>query len=304
MKQLRGYAMVATGAFLWGCAATAAKLLIVRRVDTVLLAQTRVTISVVLMVCILAVVRPALLRVRVRDLWRMALLGVVAIAGANYTYYVVIGEASVAVAILLQYTAPLFVMAYAAITREEDVTWVKLLAAALAIAGCYFAVGGVAAATALPAGALAIGILSAACFAFLTVFTRHLLARYSIWTVTLYGFAFASLFWLVINPPWSIAREAPDPGTWAALAGLAVISVLLPYSFFFAGLRHVVSSRAIIISTLEPITAIVTAALIAGERLSLPQAFGAGLVIGAILLLQVKRERGGEEIAEEPHGRE
>ena len=304
MNQVRGYAMVASGAFLWGCAATAAKLLIVRRVSTILLDQTRVTFSVVLMACILAVAKPALLRVRVRDLWRMALLGVVAIAGANYTYYVVIGEASVAVAILLQYTAPLFVMAYAAFTREEEVTAVKLVAAALAIAGCYFAVGGSVTAAGLPPGALAIGMLSAVCFAFLTVFTRHLLVKYSIWTVTFYGFAFASLFWLIVNPPWSIARESPDAGTWGALVGLAVISVLLPYSLFFAGLRHVVPSRAIIISTLEPITAIVTAAVIAGESFSLPQGFGAALVIGAIVLLQLRHERGGEELGEESHGRE
>ena len=304
MNRIRGYAMVAAGAFCWGCAATAAKLLIVRRVDTILLAQTRVTFSVLLMACILALSKPALLRVRARDLWRLALLGIVAIAGANYTYYVVIGEASVAVAILLQYTAPLLVMAYAALTREEEVTSVKLLAAGLAIAGCYFAVGGASAAAGLPPGALAIGMLSAVCFAFLTVFTRHLLVRYSIWTVTFYGFAFASLFWLIVNPPSHIARESPDAGTWAALVGLAVISVLIPYSLFFAGLRHVVSSRAIIISTLEPITAIVSAALIAGEHLSLPQGFGAALVIGAIVLLQVKRERGGEELGEDSHGRE
>ena len=304
MNQLKGYAMVASGAFCWGCAATAAKLLIVRHVSTLLLVQTRVTFSVVLMACVLAVTKPALLRVRLHDLWRMALLGVVAIAGANYTYYVVIGEASVAVAILLQYTAPLFVMAYAAFTREEEVTAVKLIAAALAIAGCYFAVGGSVAPAGLPAGALGIGLLSAVCFAFLTVFTRHLLVRYSIWTVNFYGFAFASLFWLIVNPPWSIARESPDPGTWAALVGLAVISVLLPYSLFFAGLRHVVSSRAIIISTLEPITAIITAAVIAGESFSLPQGFGAALVIGAIVLLQVRHERGGEELREDSHGRE
>ncbi|HTO93117.1 MAG TPA: DMT family transporter, partial [Bacteroidota bacterium] len=271
---------------------------------TLLLVQTRVTFSVVIMACILALVRPALLRIRARDLWRMALLGIVAIAGANYTYYVVIGEASVAVAILLQYTAPFFVMAYAAITREEEVTVAKLVAAGLAIAGCYFAVGGSVAASGLPPGALAIGLLSAVCFSFLTIFTRHLLVRYSIWTVTFYGFAFASLFWLVVNPPWVIARQPPDTGTWVALVGLAVISVLLPYSLFFGGLRHVVSSRAIIISTLEPITAIVTAALIAGESFSLPQAFGAALVIGAIVLLQIKHERGGEELTEEPHGRE
>ena len=128
MKQLRGYAMVASGAFLWGCAATAAKLLLTRQVSTILMVQTSVTFSVVLMACALALFRRDLFAVRVKDLWRMALLGVVGIAGANYTCYVVIREASVAVAILLQYTAPLFVLAYAAFTREEELTASKLVA--------------------------------------------------------------------------------------------------------------------------------------------------------------------------------
>ncbi len=301
MKQLRGYLLVASGAFLWGCAATAAKILLRNDVDTVLLVQTRVTFSVVIMACILALFRRDLLRVRAGDLWRMALLGVVGIAGANYTYYVVIREASVAIAILLQYTAPLFVMAYAAFAREEELTAVKFVAAILALAGCYCAVGGFEAASGLPAGALATGIGAAVCFAFMTVFTRHLLARYSIWTVTLYGFGFASLFWLFVNPPWRIAAESPSAQTWLALVGLALISVLFPYALFFAGLRHVVSSRAIIISTLEPVTAIATAAVVAGEKFALLQGVGAALVLGAIVLLQVRRERGGEEIPEETH---
>lgn len=293
--------MVASGAFLWGCAATVAKLLLARRVDTILMSQTRVTFSVILMLCILLLFRRDLLRVRRSDLWRMALLGVVGIAGANYTYYVVIREASVAIAILLQYTAPLFVMAYAAFTREEELTAAKFVAALLALAGCYCAVGGFEAASGLPAGALGIGILGAVCFAFMTVFTRHLLARYSIWTVTLYGFGFASVFWLFINPPWRVIAESPSAGIWAGLVGLSVISVLLPYSLFFAGLRHVVSSRAIIVSTLEPVTAIATAAIVAGEKLTLLQGAGAALVLGAIIMLQVRREKGGEEIQEESH---
>jgi len=291
--------MVASGAFLWGCAATAAKLLLSRRVDTILLSQTRVTFSVILMFCILVIVRRDLLRVRPGDLWRMALLGVVGIAGANYTYYVVIRDASVAVAILLQYTAPLFVMAYAAFSKEEELTAAKFVAAFLALAGCYCAVGGFEAASGLPAGALGMGILAAVCFAFMTVFTRHLLVRYSIWTVTLYGFGFASVFWLFVNPPWRVIAGSPSPGTWAELAGLSVISVLLPYSLFFAGLRHVVSSRAIIVSTLEPVTAIASAAIVAGEKLTLLQGAGAALVLGAIVMLQVRREKGGEEIQEE-----
>ncbi|HUI64180.1 MAG TPA: EamA family transporter [Bacteroidota bacterium] len=300
MKRLKGYAMVASAAFIWGTAATAAKLLLSRDINTVLLVQTRVTFSAIVLGTVLAVLRPELLRVRPADLWRLALLGILGIAGSNFTYYFVIKEASVSVAILLQYTAPLLIMAYAAVTKEEDLTPLKVFSACAALLGCALSVGAFQRPS-LPVGgpALALGILSAFTFAFMTVFTRHLLARYSLWTVTLYGLLFASLFWLLINPPWRIVEESPTAPLWAALVALAIFSVLIPHSLFFAGLRHVVPARAIIISTLEPVVAIATAALVTGERFGAVQAAGAVLVLGAVVILQLRREVRGEELAEE-----
>lgn len=302
MKSLKGYAMVASAALIWGTAATAAKILLSHDISTVLLVQTRVSVSAILMGTALAIFRRRFLRIRVGDLWRVALLGILGIAGSNFTYYFVIKEASVAVAILLQYTAPLLIMAYAAVTHEEDLTPLKLLSAFCALAGCALAVGAFhKSAVPLSGPALEMGVLSAFCFAFMTVFTRHLLARYSLWCVTFYGLLFASLFWLVINPPWRIAEESPSGPLWGALILLAVFSVLLPHTLYFGGLRHVVPARAIITSTLEPVVAIASAALLAGEAFGALQALGAALVLGAVIILQLRREAHGEELAEELH---
>ncbi|HXX63383.1 MAG TPA: EamA family transporter [Bacteroidota bacterium] len=303
MKRLKGYAMVASAAFIWGTAATAAKMLLSRDINTILLVQTRVTFSAIFLGSILVAFRPALLRVHLADLWRLALLGILGIAGSNFTYYFVIKEASVSVAILLQYTAPLLIMAYAAVTKEEDLTPLKVFSACAALLGCALAVGAFQKPS-LPIGASALGVgtLSAFTFAFMTVFTRHLLARYSLWTVTLYGLLFASLFWLLVNPPWRIAQESPPAPLWGALVALAIFSVLIPHSLFFAGLRHVVPARAIIISTLEPVVAIATAALVAGEAFGPVQAAGAVLVLGAVVILQLRREVHGEELAEDSRG--
>jgi drug/metabolite transporter (DMT)-like permease len=301
MKQLSGYLMVATAALCWGLSATAAKALLNQSVSTVLLSQTRATFAAAVMAGFLALFRRSLLRVRARDLWKFALLGIVGVAGSNFTYYFAIREGTVAIAIVLQYTAPLLVMAYAAWTGEERVTTVKVAAAIVTIAGCSLAVGGFGEGNVrITAIGLVSGILSAFCFGFMTVYTRHLLERYSVWTVTCYALVAASGFWLVINPPWTIAARSPDAPMWAALAVLAMVSVLIPHTLFFGGLRHVVASRAIIVSTMEPVIAIVSAALVIGEALTGLQICGAAVVLAAIIGLQVRREPGGEELAEEP----
>ena len=53
-----------------------------------------------------------------------------------------------------------------------------------------------------------------------------------------------------------------------------------------------VPSRAIITSTMEPVVAIASAALVLGELLTSLQVVGAVLVLAAIVLLQVRREPG------------
>lgn len=305
MKRISGYLMVAGAALCWGLSATAAKALLNQSVSTVLLVQTRATFAAAVMAGFLALFKRPLLRIRARDVWKFALLGILGVAGSNFTYYFAIGEGTVAIAIVLQYTAPLLVMAYAAWTGEERVTAVKVGAAVVAVAGCALAVGGFGGGNLrITAVGLASGILSAFCFGFMTVYTRHLLERYSVWTVTSYALVAASVFWLVINPPWTIAARSPDATMWAALAGLALVSVLIPHTLYFGGLRHVVASRAIIVSTMEPVIAIVSAALVIGEGLTGLQMGGAALVLAAIIGLQARREPGGEELPEEPDAAE
>jgi drug/metabolite transporter (DMT)-like permease len=291
MSELRGYVMILGAAVFWGGSATAAKLLLSSGIDVVMMVQVRVTVSAVLMCAWLAVMRPGYLRVERRDLWRFAMLGILGVAGANVTYYTVIGEATVATAILLQYLAPVVVMAYTVATREEHLSTVKVIAAGLALAGCMLAVGAFdpGALTLTPLAAVA-GAGSILTFAFLTVAPRRLLRSYSSWTTTLYAILFASAFWLVINPPWRVVERELSGTSWAALAALAVFSILLPHSLFFAGLRHVVPSRALIISTLEPVVAIGSAAVVAGERLRAAQLVGAVCVLSAIVLLNIRRE--------------
>lgn len=291
MRDAKGYLMIMAAATFWGVSATAAKFLLNQDVDTILIVQMRVTVSALLVVVFYGFFKQRLLRVRVRDLWMFALLGVIGVAGANFTYYFTIKESTVATAIILQYTAPLFVMAYTTIVGEERFTLLKLAAAVVSLAGCFFAVGAYdTSVLKLSTLGLISGAGSMVCFAFLSIFSRHILRQYNVWTMTVYAFIAASLFWLLVNPPSMIVAQSPSAETWVGLVLLAIVSVLIPHSLFFAGIRHVVASRAVITSTLEPVVAIALAALFLGELLRPLQVLGAVLVVGAILLLQVRKE--------------
>lgn len=291
MKDSKGYLLIIGAAFLWGASATLAKFLLNQHLDTLLIVQTRSTFSCLVMFVCLVLFSQKHLHVKLTDLWRLALLGILGLAGANFFYYFTIKESSVATAITIQYTAPLFVMTYEIWKKEERFSAVKVIAAFLSLLGCVLAVTGFdfSAMRITTLGVLT-GIGSILSFAFLTISTRHVLARYTAWTVTFYSIVFASFFWLILNPPWKIIEQSPTMQVWGTLFVLAMLSVLVPNLLYSGGLRYLVPSRAVITSTLEPIVAIVTAAFFLDEVLTFLQAVGAFFVILAIIVLQLRRE--------------
>lgn len=306
-KSLRGYLFILGGTVFWGMSAVIAKVLFnhtssspSEHVDPLILAQMRVTFSCLVMVLLFALFNRQALRVRPADLYRLALLGVIGIAGSNFTYYFTIQQTSVSTAILIQYTAPLLVVAYVAVTKEETLNGFKIAAALLSLAGCFLAVGGKEFTLRHLSGlGLLSGVGSAVCWAFANIYLRRLLKQYSVWTVLVFSFLAASLFWLFFNPPWVIAAKRYSSDIWFQFFGFALISVLIPHSLYFTGVRYLTASRAIITGTFEPIVAIAGSFVVLGDVLTPIQMVGAAAVIGAIALLQMKREE-GEMLAVNP----
>lgn len=291
MSRARGYLFILGAAFFWGISATVAKYLITRQFDTLLIVQMRITLSCLILVPAFLVVRPRLLRVAPRDLPDLALLGILGVAGSNFTYYFAIQETNVATAILMQYLAPVLVLAWAAATGEERFTPLKAGAAAVSLGGCFLAIAGDDLGVLRLSGwGLVAGIGAAVCWAFTNVQVRRMVKKYSVWTCLAWSFLFATLFWLFINSPAEIAAAGHGTETWSVLLLFAVISVLIPHSLYYNGVRHLTPARAIITATIEPVLAITTAALFVGEVPGAMRVVGAALVLGAIALLQVRHE--------------
>lgn len=237
------------------------------------------------------------MRVPARELVRIFVLGVLGVAASNYFYYVAIQKTNVATAIVLQYTAPVWVLLYMALRGLHRATLQRIAAVALAMFGIalligLFRPGGLR----LNAIGVIAGMLAAFSFAFYNVAGHSILVRRDHWIVLLYTTLGASLFWIAINPPWKIIAARYSGGQWAFLAMFSLISVLAPFAFYFAGLRHLEPTRAIVVSCLEPVFSIALAAVLLGETLRTLQTVGIVLVLVAVVVVQMPDANTGEAI--------
>ena len=302
---VRGYLYIATATFLWGIAASLGRaaftgrlpgIQALRPIDPLILSQSRTTFSFLLLLPVLALYGGwRRLRLPASDLAQTFLVGVLGVAASNYFYYLAIQKTNVATAIILQYTAPIWVLLYMVARRLQKPTLQRVAAVGLAVAGIAMVIGVIGPGTLRldPVGVTA-ALLAAFSFAFYNIGGHGILARYDRWTVLLYTTFSASLFWIVVNPPWKIAAAHYSGGQWLFLLVFSLLSVLAPFSFYFAGLQHLEPTRAVVASCLEPVFSIVIAAVVLGEVMGPMQMAGIVLVLAAIVVVQIPGRKLGE----------
>jgi len=310
-RHLRGYFYIAAATLCWGVAATLGRAAFTGRllpggeslppIDALLISQTRTTFAFLILLPALAWRRGwSRLRIPARELGDLVLLGVIGQAATNYFYYTAIERINVATAIVVQYTAPVWVLLYMAARGLQRPTARRMAAVALAVTGSALVLnmfGGGAGQMRLDRIGLGAAILSAFTFAFSNIWGHHILQARDRWTVLLYTTLTASAFWLLVNPPWKIAALELTAPQWGFLVVFAIISVLLPVSFYYAGLQLLEPTRAIVASCLEPVFAIVIAAVALGERVQPVQLVGIVLVLAGIVVVQLPERKDREPVA-------
>ena len=289
-----GFLLVVLAAVLFALSGTAAKFLFNHGLSAFQLIQLRITLAfagLLLFVCLRA---PGRLKISRKDLPYFACLGVFGIGAAQFFYLLAISRISVASAILLHYTGPIFVALYVLFVRRQKLRLPTILSMAGTLVGCYFMVGAYNMQLhALNWTGIIAGLLAAMAFAAYSLLSDHGMRTYTPWSVLLFGLLFAALMWNILHPPLAAFFQGYSLLQWACIGFIGIFGTIVPFGLYFEGIKRIQPTHASITATLEPISAGVFAALFLGEIMAPLQIGGGLLVIASIVWLQLHSASAG-----------
>lgn len=251
------------------------------------IAASRATLVTLALVIFLGLFRRPLLAIKRRDLPFFALFGLIGIAGMHTFLVYAVQLSTVAVAIMLNYTAPLFAALISWRFLGERMTKGKIVALVVAFAGCVFVARAYDLAQLQVSWVgLAAGIGSGFTWGMYSILGRKATMNYSPWTSLMYTMGFGAIFLWLFETPYGMVPYLDFPLATALLIIVALVPTLFAYLAFTTGLKHLPASEACLIATIEPVVAAILAFLILGETLEPPQILGGALVIAGIVTLQ------------------
>ena len=213
--------------------------------------------------------------------------GVVSVVLFTLCYFTCQKLCSLAVASILLYTAPSFVVVLSAILWKEPVTKRKLAALGLTLVGCALVCGVFAGDLTVTVPGILLGLGAGFFYALYSIFGRYALAHYDSMTVTVWTFLFAGPASLVLLRPAEIAAAfSGQPRLWLTAAGLVAFSTVAPYILYTRGLSQVEAGRASIMASLEPVVASLAGVLVFREPMSALTAGGIVCVLAGVYILR------------------
>lgn len=197
------------------------------------------------------------------------------------TFFISIMEASVAVAVLLLYTAPLYVTVFSPLLLKERSTGKGWLALCISIAGVILIIDPVKIDFSLKLTGIIAGMLSGVSYAFQIMTSKHISKSYSGYSQAFWSFLIAAILLL---PAAAVPLDVVF-GNFGYLILLSVFPTILAISLYFNGLNNVRASSASILGLIEPVSAVILSILILHETISILVLLGGALILigGAIV---------------------
>jgi drug/metabolite transporter, DME family len=248
------------------------------------------TVAMVLFIA-LAALQPRALRVQRRDLPWLAAMGALGIGLFHYCWNSSVLSNGASLSTIIQSNGPILVAVGAWLLLREPLTWRKGLAILLTLSGTVLVVGTNGWAQLDLEGAELLAAAGVPVFyAAFSIFGKKVAGSYDPWTILTYVFAFGTLALFPLqwgSPiPWPVSLHA-----LAGFVGLILVTTILGYGLYTAGLRRLQASVASIVATSEVLFASIFGYFLLGERLDGFQIVGAVLIVSGVVLLSYRRNR-------------
>lgn len=294
-----GYLLYILAATLWAFNGTISKIILLSVGDPARVSQLRNTFAfLVMFLVVLLFNRPAfkLKKNEISDILIYALGGITI---TQYAYFSAISRMPVGISLLIEFTAPIFIVLWVRYGRKEQVKSTIWVGLALALAGLA-AVAQVWKGLTLDSLGLIYSLIAMIALIFYYIYgERASLKRDSI-SLMMWGFFCSTTFWAIKEPwggfPWEKLTVTVDPFSngwqtpvWVLAIYMVIGGTVLPFTLVLQGLKHIGAAGASLMGMMEPLIAFVVAWIVLGEALNGIQIIGGIAMLVGVYIAELAR---------------
>jgi len=298
-----GYVMVALAAMLFAANGPVSVVLIDGGVGAPYIVTGRLAGMVCVLLTWALVAYRDRLRFSPRELIEIVVFGVVGLAVLQWVYVEAIHRLPIGLVLMIEYMAPFLIATWTWLLwrqRQPAIVWLSI---AVALVGLVFVLGvGSDTFAALSTAGLLFSAASCVVFSYYATHASHLLEERPPQVVLGIGGLAALVVWSVtLAPIWRypvdvLGAAVPLQGNlagalpgWLLVLASATLGSAIPFVLFLGGVARIGPTRGAVVLMLESVAAIGISWAWLAQDLRPGQVFGALVVVGAILTLQLRR---------------
>jgi drug/metabolite transporter (DMT)-like permease len=303
LKARRSELLLILSALMFASNGIASKLLLDGHITAWRLAQIRALSACAILAIYLWRKAPQTFRIKRSEILPLVAYGIIGIAMVQALYFVSISRMHVSIALLIEFTAPVWIVVYLRVVKRKHVPNQMWLALVLALTGLALIAQVWDGLTLDGIGVIA-GFGASFALAFCFLCGESLTGIRDNKSIMMWGFFFAGFAWCLVLPIWSFpidvfTAQIPLAGTlegnttpgWVLILYVVLIGTIFPYLCVMAGLKNLKASTTSTFGLLEPIFAGIVAWIWFTEAWTVIQLIGGVVVIAGIYMADQARSK-------------
>ncbi|WP_320938851.1 EamA family transporter [Lysinibacillus capsici] len=297
MKRLKGIIFIVSGAMLWGATGPLMEWLLNHTPLTVSFMLTiRLSVAGILLLTYLLLTGKNIFGIWQHKLWgrQLIVFGIAGMLGVQFAFVAAINESNAVLATLLQFLAPIFVVAYVSLSLKKWPPKYQVLGIIGTLIGLFLLLTNASFESLLISSkALLWGIGVGLTFAFYTLYPARLMKEWSVLLVVGWGMLVGGFTLGLVSRVWQQSTQ------WVVLVDFKILMLLVALIFFgtvafilfLSSMKYITAVETSILSSVEPLTAMVISVIIFGTSLGFWQLIGVFVMLVCVTWLSIAGEK-------------
>lgn len=293
---LFGVFITLLGGILWGFSGACGQYLFEQKdISSDWLVPYRLLISGIILLSVYIIKNPKIIFLPFKNLKNIPQILVYAIIGlmlTQYSYFYSIELSNAAVATVIQYTAPVFILAIVCIIEKRLPHSKELVALSLAIFGVFLlATHGSFEKLVISQKALLFCFISALCVVVYNLAPKTLNKNFPISLILGWGLIIGGVVLSIYMRVWEL-DGVRDLGGYLAVSGVILFGTVMAFSFYMTGVGIIGASKASLIACIEPVAAAFFSFVWLGTSFVFLDYVGFAFIMLCVILLSKKDQYG------------